>query len=268
IPLAKGEWIGCFALTEPGAGSDAGNQQTTAVKKDDKYILNGTKTFITSGGVADAAVVFAMTDKSQKMKGISAFLVKKGTPGFSVGKIEKKLGIRGTGSSELIFEDCEIPSENILGKEGMGFRIAMVTLDGGRIGIAAQAVGIAQACLDESINYSKNRHQFNQPIANFQAVQWMLADMATSIEGSRLLTYKAAFLKDRKERFSKEAAMAKLFASNAAVKASHKAVQIHGGYGFSKEYVVERFFRDSKITEIYEGTSEIQRMVIAANIIK
>jgi len=266
-PLAKGELIGCFALTEPGAGSDAGNQQTTAVKKGDKYVLNGNKIFITSGGVADVAVVFAMTDKEKKMKGISTFLVKKGTPGFSVGKIEKKLGIRGTGSAELIFEDCEIPEENILGKEGAGFKIAMMTLDGGRIGIAAQAVGIAQACLDESVTYSKNRRQFDQPISNFQAVQWMLADMATATEGARLLTYKAAYLKDQKKRYSKEAAMAKLFASDAAVKASQKAVQIHGGYGFSKEYVIERFFRDAKITEIYEGTSEVQRMVIAANIL-
>ena len=267
-PLAKGEKIGAFAATEPNAGSDLGAMQTTAVLKGDKYIINGDKTFITSGSEAGIIIIFAVTDKSAGPKGISAFIVENTFKGFKVGSIYEKLGITASKTSELIFEDMEVPKENLLGKEGEGFKIALSTLDGGRIGIAAQAVGIAQAALDESIEYSKQRQQFGRPIAKFQAIQWMIADMATRIEASRYLVYNAAYSKDLGEHISKEAAMAKLFASETAMEAVIKAVQIHGGYGYTKEYTVERLFRDAKITEIYEGTSEVQRMVIAASLLK
>jgi butyryl-CoA dehydrogenase len=267
-PLASGKKIGCFALTEPSAGSDAANQKTTAVLEGDTWALNGSKIFITNASHADTAVVFAMTDKSKGTRGISTFVVEKGTPGFKVGKIERKLGLNASGTAELIFEDCRIPKDQLLGEIGAGFKIAMQTLDAGRIGIGAQAVGIARAAMEQSAKYSLERVQFNQPIAKFQAIQWMLADMATEIDAARLLVYRAARLKDTGQRYSTESAMAKLFASETAMKTATKAVQIHGGYGYSKEYPVERFFRDAKITEIYEGTSEIQRLVIASNLLK
>jgi alkylation response protein AidB-like acyl-CoA dehydrogenase len=267
-PLAKGFKIGCLGLTEPSAGSDAANIKTTAVADGNNWIINGTKLFITNGAQADIAVITAFTDKTQGHKGISTFIVEKGTPGFKVGKVEEKLGIKASSTSELIFEDCRIPKENLLGPLGGGFKIALQTLDGGRIGIAAQAVGIARAALEASIKYSKERTQFNQPISNFQAIQWMLADMATQIDAARLLTLRAASLKDSKERFSQQSAMAKLFASEVATDAAHKAIQIYGGYGYTKDYPVERFYRDARITEIYEGTSEIQRLVIASNLLR
>ena len=266
--LAKGEKIGAFAGTEPNAGSDLGAMQTTAVLKGDKYIINGDKTFITSGPKAGIIIVFAVTDKNAGAKGISTFIVENDMKGYKVGSIFEKLGINANLVSELIFEEMEVPKENLLGKEGEGFKIALATLDGGRIGIAAQSVGIAQAALDESIEYSKQREQFGRPIAKFQAIQWMIADMATRIEAARYLVYNAAYVKDKGERFSKEAAMAKLFASETAMEAAIKAVQIHGGYGYTKEYTVERLFRDAKITEIYEGTSEVQRMVIAGSLLR
>jgi len=266
--LAKGEKIGAFAGTEPNAGSDLGAMQTTAVLKGNKYVINGDKTFITSGPKAGVLIVFAVTDKNAGSKGISAFIVENTYKGFSVGSIFDKLGINANLVSELIFKDMEVPKENLLGKEGDGFKIALSTLDGGRIGIAAQAVGIAQAALDESVEYSKQRQQFGRPIAKFQAIQWMIADMQTKIEAARHLVYKAAYTKDLGGRFSKEAAMAKLFASETAMDAVIKAVQIHGGYGYTKEYTVERLFRDAKITEIYEGTSEVQRMVIAGSLLR
>ena len=266
--LAKGEQIGAFAATEPNAGSDLGAMQTTSVLKGDKYIINGDKTFITSGSDAGIIIVFAVTDKSAGPKGISSFIVESGFKGYKVGSIYEKMGINASGTAELIFENMEVPKENLLGKEGEGFKIALSTLDVGRIGIASQAVGIAQAALDESIEYSKQRQQFGRPLAKFQAIQWMVADMATRIEASRFLVLNAAYKKDLGERISKEAAMAKLFASETAVEAAINAVQIHGGYGYTKEYTVERLFRDSKITEIYEGTSEVQRMVIAGSLLK
>lgn len=266
--LAKGQEIGAFAATEPSAGSDLGAMKTTAVLKSNKYIINGDKTFITSGSEAGIIIIFAVTDKNAGSKGISAFIVENTMKGYKVGSIFEKLGINASQTSELIFENMEVPKENLLGKEGEGFKIALATLDGGRIGIAAQAVGIAQAALDESIEYSKQREQFGRPIAKFQAIQWMIADMATRIEAARYLVYNAAYVKDKGERFSKEAAMAKLFASETAMEAVIKAVQIHGGYGYTKEYTVERLFRDAKITEIYEGTSEVQRMVIANSLLR
>ena len=266
--LAKGEKIGAFAGTEPNAGSDLGAMRTSAELKGDKYIINGDKTFITSGSEAGILIVFAVTDKNAGSKGISAFIVENTFKGFKVGSIFDKMGINANHVSELVFENMEVPKENLLGKEGEGFKIALSTLDGGRIGIGAQAVGIAQACLDESIEYAKQRQQFGRPISSFQAIQWMIADMATRIEAARYLVYNAAYKKDKGIRISKEAAMAKLFASETAVEAAIKAVQIHGGYGYTKEYTVERLFRDSKITEIYEGTSEIQRLVIANSLLK
>ena len=266
--LAKGQEIGAFAATEPSAGSDLGAMKTTAVLKNNKYIINGDKTFITSGSEAGIIIIFAVTDKNAGSKGISAFIVENTMKGYKVGSIFEKLGINASQTSELLFENMEVPKENLLGKEGEGFKIALATLDGGRIGIAAQAVGIAQAALDESIEYSKQREQFGRPIGKFQAIQWMIADMATRIEASRYLVYNAAYVKDKGERFSKEAAMAKLFASETAMEAVIKAVQIHGGYGYTKEYTVERLFRDAKITEIYEGTSEVQRMVIANSLLR
>lgn len=265
--LARGEKIGAFALTEPGAGCDASALLTTAVRDGDQYVINGRKHFITNGGFADLIVLFAMTDKSQGHRGISAFLVEKGTAGFSPGKEEHKMGIRGTNTSELLFDDVHLPAANRLGEEGQGFKIAMTVLDGGRIGVAAQAVGIAQAAYEAALEYSKQRAQFGKPICEFQAIQWMLADMATRIEAARLLVYKAALTKQSGARFSKEAAMAKVYASETATWVADRAIQIHGGYGYMKEYPVERNYRDAKITEIYEGTSEVQRMVIARSVL-
>lgn len=268
VPLAKGKRIGAFALTEPGAGSDAAATQTTAVREGDYYILNGSKIFITNGGVAGSVIVMAMTDKSKRHRGISAFIVEKGTEGFSIGSKEKTMGMIGSDTSELVFENCMVPKENLLAEEGMGFKIAMMALDAGRIGIAAQALGIAEAALEESIKYSKEREQFGKPIAKFQAIQWMIANMACEIEAARMLIYHAAYIKDKGARYTKEAAMAKCYASEVAMRATIKALQIHGGYGYTKDYPVERFFRDAKVTEIYEGTSEIQRLVIASILLK
>jgi butyryl-CoA dehydrogenase len=267
-PLAKGERIGAFALTEPSAGSDAAGVQTTAVLKGDHYVLNGSKIFITNGGVAGSVVVMAMTDKSKGHRGISAFIVERDTPGFTYGSLEKTMGMIGSDTSELVFEDCKVPKENLLAQEGMGFKIAMKALDGGRIGIAAQALGIAEAAMEESIKYSKEREQFGRPIAKFQAVQWMIANMASEIEAARMLIYNAALKKDSGHNYSSEAAMAKLYASEVAMRATTKGLQIHGGYGYIKDYPIERFFRDAKVTEIYEGTSEIQRLVIASKLLR
>lgn len=264
VPLSNGQKLGAFGLTEPNAGTDAAGQQTKAVLDGDSYVLNGTKIFITNGKEADIYVIFAMTDKSKGTKGISAFIVEKGTPGFSFGTKEKKMGIRGSSTYELIFTDCRIPKENLLGAEGKGFGIAMSTLDGGRIGIAAQALGIAAGALESTIAYVRERKQFGQAISKFQNTQFEIADMATKVECARLLVYKAAMAKDSQKRFSVEAAMAKLYASEVAMEVTTKAVQLHGGYGYTREYEVERMMRDAKITEIYEGTSEVQRMVISA----
>ncbi|MEA1974321.1 MAG: acyl-CoA dehydrogenase [Bacillota bacterium] len=266
--LASGEKIGAFGLTEPNAGTDAAGQQTTAILEGDNYILNGSKIFITNAGHADVYVIIAMTDKSKGLRGISAFIVEKEYEGFSVGKKELKMGIRGSSTSELIFTNCKVPKENLLGKEGKGFSLAMKTLDGGRIGIAAQALGLAQGALDETVKYTKERKQFGRAISKFQNTQFELASMDTITEASRLLVYKAAYLKDQKIRYSKEAAMAKLFASETAMEVTTKAVQLHGGYGYTREYPVERMMRDAKITEIYEGTSEVQKMVIGASLLK
>ena len=266
--LCSGKKIGAFGLTEPGAGTDAAGQQTTAVLDGDNYILNGSKIFITNGGVADTFIVFAMTDKSQGTRGISAFIVEKGFPGFSIGKKEEKLGIRASSTTELIFENCVVPKENLIGKEGKGFGIAMKTLDGGRIGIAAQALGIAEGAYEESVKYMKERKQFGRPLSAFQGLQWMIAEMETKIEAAKLLVYKAAWLKQNKLPYSVDAAKAKLFAAEVAMDVTTKAVQLFGGYGYTKEYPVERMMRDAKITEIYEGTSEVQKMVISGNILK
>ena len=263
VPLAKGEKIGAFGLTEPGAGTDAAGQQTVAVLEGDHYVLNGSKIFITNGGVADTFVIFAMTDKKLGTKGISAFIVEKGFPGFSIGKVEEKMGIRGSSTTELIFENCIVPKENLLGKEGKGFGMAMKTLDGGRIGIAAQALGIAEGAYDEAVKYMKERKQFGRNLGAFQGLQWMIAEMNTKIEAARFLVYKAAWLKQNKLPYSVDAARAKLFAAEVAMEVTTKSVQIHGGYGFTKDYPVERMMRDAKITEIYEGTSEVQKMVIS-----
>lgn len=266
--LCTGNKIGAFGLTEPGAGTDAAGQQTTAVLDGDNYILNGSKIFITNGGVADTFIVFAMTDKSKGTKGISAFIVEKGFLGFSIGKKEDKLGIRASSTTELIFENCVVPKENLIGREGKGFGIAMKTLDGGRIGIAAQALGIAEGALDEAIKYMKERKQFGRPIAAFQGLQWMVAEMSTKIEAARFLVYKAAWLKENKQPYSIDAARAKLYAAELAMDVTTKAVQLFGGYGYTKEYPVERMMRDAKITEIYEGTSEVQKMVISGSLLK
>ena len=266
--LCSGEWIGAFGLTEPNAGTDAAMQQTTAVDAGDKWILNGSKIFITNAGYANVYIVMAMTDKSLGTKGISAFIVEKGMPGFSIGKKEKKLGIRGSATCELIFENCEVPKENLLGALGKGFSIAMKTLDGGRIGIAAQALGIAQGAMDETIKYTKERKQFGKAIAHFQNTQFQMANLETRVQAARLLVRSAAYKKDMKLPYSADAAMAKLFAAETAMEVTTKAVQFHGGYGYTREYPVERMMRDAKITEIYEGTSEVQRMVIAANLYK
>jgi len=266
--LASGKKWGGFALTEPSAGTDSAGTRTTAVADGDHYILNGTKNFITNGGFADTFVVFVRGDQEAKHGGISAFIVEKGTPGFSIGKKEDKLGIRASSTTELVFEDCRLPKENLLGEWGRGFKVAMKTLDNGRIGIAAQALGIAQRALDLAVKYAKEREQFDRPLAKFQVNQFKLADMATDVEASRLLLMQAAWEKDQKIRHSKAAAMAKLFASEASHRVVHQSLQIHGGYGYVKEFEIERLYRDQRITEIYEGTSEAMRMVISANVLR
>ena len=265
--LATGEWLAAWALTEPGSGSDASNARTVAVKQDGRYILNGTKTFITNGHYADLVVVIAVTDKTKGTHGLSAFIVEKGTKGFRAGKKENKLGLRASDTSELIFQDCEIPAENLLGAEGEGFIDAMRTLDGGRISIAALALGIGRGALEAALKYVKQRRQFGKAIAEFQGIQWRLADMATELDAARLLTQRAAVLKDAHRRTTRESSMAKLFASEVAVKICDQAVQLFGGYGFIKDYPVEKFYRDVKLCTIGEGTSEIQRMVIAREIL-
>jgi len=268
VPLANGTYLGAFGLTEAGAGTDAAGQQTKAVLDGDNYILNGSKIFITNATHADVYIIMAMTDKSKGTRGISAFIVERNFPGFSVGKEEHKMGIRGSATCELIMENCIVPKENLLGKEGEGFKIAMKTLDGGRIGIAAQALGIAQGAIDETVKYTKERKQFGRSISAFQNTQFQLADMQARVDAARLLVYKAATFKDAKKPYSVEAATAKLFAAEAAMAVTTKAVQLFGGYGYTREYPVERMMRDAKITEIYEGTSEVQRMVISANMLK
>ncbi len=268
-PMARGEKMGAFGLTEPSAGSDAGGTKTTAFLDGNEWVVNGTKVFITNAGDAETYVVFARTDKeAQKHHGISAFIVEKGTPGFSFGKKEKKMGIRSSPTMELVFENCRIPKENLLGSEGQGFKVAMKTLDGGRIGIASQALGIAQGALDASVAYAKERKQFNVAIGTFQGVQFQLADMATQVEAARLLVYNAAFRASEGLSYSRESAMAKLMASETAMRVTTQAVQIHGGYGYTREFPVERMMRDAKITEIYEGTSEVQRIVIGSSLIR
>lgn len=268
VDLATGKKIGAFGLTEPGAGTDAAGQQTVATLDGDNYILNGSKIFITNGGVADTFIIFAMTDKSKGTKGISAFIVEKEFEGFSIGKKEDKLGIRGSSTTELVMSNCIVPKENLIGQEGKGFGIAMKTLDGGRIGIAAQALGIAEGAYEEAINYMKERKQFGRPLSAFQGLQWMIAEMDTKIEAARHLVYKAAWLKDNKLPYSVDAARAKLYAAEVAMDVTTKAVQIFGGYGYTKEYPVERMMRDAKITEIYEGTSEVQKMVISGSALR
>jgi alkylation response protein AidB-like acyl-CoA dehydrogenase len=268
IPLASGKKLGAFALSEPEAGSDATNQRTMAVRDGDCYILNGIKNWITNGFNADFVLVMAATDPTKGSRGISTFVVEKGMPGFTVGKKERKLGIRSSDTVSIAFQDVRVPAANRIGEDGFGFKFAMKTLDGGRIGIASQAVGIAQASLDAAVKYSKERKAFDQPLANLQAIQFKIADMATDIEAARLLTLRAAATKDSGERFTQHAAMAKLFASKSAVKCALEAIQIHGGYGYIREYNVERYLRDAKITEIYEGTSEIQRIVIARSLLQ
>ncbi|MBO4562897.1 MAG: acyl-CoA dehydrogenase [Clostridia bacterium] len=266
-PLASGEKLGAFALTEPGAGTDAAGVQTKAVLEGEQYVLNGSKIFITNGKEADIYIIFALTNPALGTKGMSAFIVEKGTPGFTFGTKEKKMGIRGSSTYELIFRDCRIPRENMLGQEGKGFSIAMATLDGGRIGIAAQALGIAEGALETTVAYVKQRKQFGRTIAQFQNTQFTLAELAAKVEAAKQLVYKAAYAKDTQKRFSVEAAMAKLFAAETAMEVTTKCVQLHGGYGYTREYAVERMMRDAKITEIYEGTSEVQRMVISGSLL-
>lgn len=266
--LARGEIIGAFAMTEPQAGSDPSRQATLAVQDGDHYILNGTKRFITTGKNAELVIVTAKTDVAKRHRGISAFLVKKGTPGFNIGKMEDKMGLCASDTTDLILDDCRVPAEDMIGNEGEGFKIAMTGLDSGRIGIAAQSVGVAQAALDASVTYAKGREQFGQPISKFQGLRWMIADMATEIEAARQLTFSAASMKDRGEKYTAQASMAKLFASEMVNRVTEKALQIHGGYGYVKEYPVERFYRDARVFTIYEGTSEIQRIVISNHILK
>ncbi|RMF12008.1 MAG: acyl-CoA dehydrogenase, partial [Candidatus Dadabacteria bacterium] len=267
-PMASGQKLGCFCLSEPSTGSDAANQKTTAEKKGDRWILNGTKNWISNGREADIALVIAMTDKAQGTRGITAFLVPSDTPGYSVGPPEDKMGIRSSSTTQIHLDNVELDDSHRLGAVGEGFKVAMATLEGGRIGIAAQAVGIGQGAFEEAIRYSQQRHAFNQPIAQFQGLQWMMADMETQIQAARLLTWKAAWLKQSGEPYAKASSQAKLFASEMAVEVTRKAVQIHGGYGYVTEYPVERLYRDAKITEIYEGTSEIQRLVIFRQLLK
>ncbi len=264
VPLAKGEKLGAFGLTEPGAGTDASGQKTTAVLDRDHYILNGNKVFITNAGPAETYIVMAMTDKEKGNHGISAFIVEKGMPGFSIGKHEDKMGIRASSTCELVFENCVVPKENLLGEEGQGFKIAMMTLDGGRIGIAAQALGIAQGAIDETVEYVKTRVQFGKPLSKFQNTQFELASMQAMADASRLLVYRAACAKDNHEPYSHLAAMAKLVASQTASDVTRRCLQLFGGYGYTKDYPIERMMRDAKITEIYEGTSEVQKMVISS----
>jgi butyryl-CoA dehydrogenase len=268
VPFARGEKIGCYALTEPQAGSNAAALTTKAVRKGDTYVINGTKAWITNGGAADAAIVYVNTQPEKGEKGITALVVEKGTRGFAVGKEEKKLGIHATACTELSFTDCEVPVGNRIGNEGEGYKVALSTLDGGRIGIASQATGIAQGAFEAALSYAQQRQAFGHPISDFQAIQFMLADMATEIDAARLLTRRAAWKQDSGARFTMEASIAKLFASEMSTRVAHKAIQIHGGYGYSSEYPVERAYRDARITEIYEGTSEIQRLVIAAWVLK
>ncbi len=268
VPHARGEKIGAYCLTEPQAGSDAGALRTLAKRQGDRYLLSGSKVFVTNGIAAHTFIVYATLDPKLRHKGICAFIVERGFPGLRLGKPEHKMGITCSGSVEIVLDGCEVPAENLIGKEGDGFKIAMATLDGGRIGIAAQAIGIASAALEESLAYSRSREAFGRPIADFQAIQWKLADMATEIDAARLLSYRAAWARDHQERCSLETSMAKLFASEACMRAAKEGVQIHGGYGYINEYTVERLFRDAKITEIYEGTSEIQRLVISKEILK
>jgi butyryl-CoA dehydrogenase len=267
-PVARGEKLACFAMTEPGAGSDIAALETTATRHKNGYKLNGTKIFISQGSEAEIILVFATIDKSLRHRGITGFIVEKGTPGFSVGRLEDKMGIRASPTAELIFEDCFVPAENRLGNEGQGFRIALDTIDAGRTSVAAQAVGIAQGAFDKALAYAQERKQFGQPIANFQAIQWMLADMATQIGAARLLTYRAAYHQDKGLPFIKESCMAKLFAAEAAMFVTSKAIQIHGGYGYMKEYHVERYFRDARIIGIYDGTDEMQRLAIARQLLR
>jgi butyryl-CoA dehydrogenase len=266
--MASAEWIGCFALTEPQAGSDAAGQRTRAVRDGDSYVINGTKNFITNGPEAGVAIIFANTDPAQGNRGISAFIAETSDPGYQVVRIEEKMGIRGSHSAQLAFSDLRVPAANLIGKEGDGFKVAMKTLDGGRIGIASQALGIARASLETSLRYSQERKSFGKPIANYQAIQWKLADMAVEIDAARLLTHRAATLKDAGQPCTTQSAMAKLFAAETAMKAATEAIQIHGGYGYTKEFKVERYFRDAKITEIYEGTSEIQRLIISSHVLE
>jgi butyryl-CoA dehydrogenase len=268
LPFARGEKIGCYALTEPQAGSNAAALQTRAVKKGEKYIINGTKAWITNGGAADAAIVYVNTDPTKGEKGITALVVEKGAPGFKVGKEEKKLGINATACCEMVFTECEVPLTNRIGNEGEGYKVALSTLDGGRIGIAAQATGIAQGAFEAALAYSQQRMAFGHSISEFQAIQFMLADMSTEIDAARLLVRKAAWKQDTGARFTRDAAIAKLFASEMATRVTHKAIQVHGGNGYSREYPVERAYRDARITEIYEGTSEIQRLVISSWVLK
>ncbi|HEX5132806.1 MAG TPA: acyl-CoA dehydrogenase [Candidatus Krumholzibacteria bacterium] len=266
--LATGEFLGAYALSEPGSGSDAASLSASAVQDGNEFVLNGTKNFITTGNEADVVIAMVRTDPSHKTRGITAFILERGMKGYSVGKKEDKMGLRASSTTQLVFEDLRVPAANILGEVGSGFKIAMHTLDGGRVGIAAQGVGIAQACLDASIKYAEEREAFGQQIGKFQAMQWKIADMAMRVEAARLLVYNAARLKDEKLPHGKEAAMAKLFASEVANDAARDAVQIHGGAGYLEDFPVERYFRDARITEIYEGTSEIQRIVIARNVLK
>lgn len=266
--LLSGKKIGSFSLTEAQAGSDSGNTKTTAKLEGDKWVLNGSKLFATNGAEAEVYLVLASTDPPQKTRGVTAFIIEKGTPGFRIGKLEKKLGIRSSSTAELVFENCVIPKDNLLGELNKGFKVAMITLDGGRLGIASQALGIARASIEDAKNYAKERVQFDQPIANFQAIQWMLADMQVEYDSAWLLTYRATLLKDRGLPYSTESAMAKLKASEVCMFCANKAVQIHGGYGYTEDFNVERYYRDAKITELYEGTSEIQRLVIARSILK
>jgi alkylation response protein AidB-like acyl-CoA dehydrogenase len=266
-PLARGEWLGCYCLTEPAAGSDAMALQTRAERRNGGWVLNGRKLFVTNGLEAQVCIVYARSEAAPGARGISAFLVEKSFPGVSVGKVEKKLGIKCSSTVEIVLEECRVPAENLLGERGQGGAIALATLDGGRIGIAAQAVGIARACLEETAAHAAQRRQFGRPLRDFQAVQWALADMATRIDAARLLTLRAAWLRDRGEPCRAEAAMAKLVASETAMWSAHRAVQLFGGYGYIQDYPVERYFRDAKITEIYEGTSEIQRLVISRNLL-
>ena len=266
--MASGRKLGCLGLTEANAGSDAANVSTHAVLDGDEWVVNGQKIFITNGNEADYCILIAQTDKSKGHRGLAAFIVDLDNPGFKVGTLEDKLGIRGSSTAELVFEDCRIPKENLLGELGKGFKIALITLDGGRIGVASQALGIARAAIEDATAYAKERVQFGKPIASLQAIQWMLADLSTEYDAARLLTHRAAYLKDQKLPYSKEAAMAKLMASELAMKAATKGIQILGGYGYTTDYPMERYFRDAKITEIYEGTSEIMRLVVSANVLK